>query len=167
VFTADVFARHRERPIVLLDYSLAMLRRARRRLERAAGRVPDNLILLQADIFDLPFPDSVFATVSAPFVIHIFEDVGAVIGGLRRVLSGGGGLFITSLVSRPGSHFGNWYLQRLHKAGEVAAPRDPAQLLKLIETAGCTGLDCHAVGHVAYLSNAGSGKGAARASKSC
>jgi ubiquinone/menaquinone biosynthesis C-methylase UbiE len=151
VFTADVIARGSERPIVLLDYSIQMLRRARRRLERVAGSVPENLILLQADLFDLPFRPGTLTTVSAPFVIHLFQDVASLVGSLDRVLAQGGGLFITSLVSRPGSRFSNWYLRRLHKAGEVAVPRDADQVQKLIEAACTAKFDHCQTGHVAYF----------------
>src|SRR5262249_8844557 len=122
VFTADVIARNRKRPIVLLDYSIEMLRRARRRGERIARSVADNLILLQADLFDLPFRPGTLTTVSAPFVIHLFQEVASLMGSFGRVLAPAGELFITSLVSRPGSRFSNWYLRRLHRAGEIAAP---------------------------------------------
>jgi ubiquinone/menaquinone biosynthesis C-methylase UbiE len=149
VFTADVIARS-ERPIVLLDYSNEMLRRAKRRLERHAGRMPENLILLQADLFDLPFRPSTFATISVPFVIHLFQDVASLIISLERVLVPGGSQFITSLVSRPGSRFSNWYLWRLHKAGEVAAPRDAASVQHLIEAASTARFDHRQTGHVAY-----------------
>jgi len=151
VFTADVISRGSQRPIVLLDYSIEMLRRARRRLEKCAGCVPENLILLQGDLFDLPFRPTTFTTVSAPFVIHLFQDVAPLIESLEHVLAPGAGLFVTSLISRPGSRFSNWYLQRLHKAGEVAAPRTAAQVQQLIEAASTLRIDYRQTGHVGYF----------------
>ena len=73
-FTANLFAGHRAREVVLLDYSLGMLRRARRRIEQICGSVPSHLTLLHADIHDLPFRDGVFSTVSFPAALHEFRD---------------------------------------------------------------------------------------------
>lgn len=76
--------------------------RARRRLDRLCGPVPEHLVLCQGDVFDLPFETSAFATVSCSAVIHGFDDPAQAVRQLIRVLAPGGNLFLTSLVTVPG-----------------------------------------------------------------
>ena len=152
VFTASVFAHKTGRPVVLLDRSLRMLRRARRRLDRLCGRVPGHLVLCQGDMFDLPFKTSAFATVSCPAVIHGFDDPAQAVRQLVRVLAPGGNLFLTSLVTVPGRRFANRYLRQMHRGGEIAAPRsatDVAEQLKAVD--GLVHLTHAAIGSMAYF----------------
>lgn len=127
VFTAESYARP-ERPLVLLDRSIGMLESARRRLHRAAGHIPDNVVLLQGDLRDLPFREGSFATVLSMGMLHLFEDVGDVMSELMRVAQPDAWLFLTSLVAERA--IGRRYLALLHRAGEVARPRTPARLLE-------------------------------------
>ena len=60
VFTANAYAHSNNRAIILLDRSLGMLKRARERLNRIHGSVPDNVAFLQGDVFNLPFADNTF-----------------------------------------------------------------------------------------------------------
>lgn len=133
VFTAEVYART-ERPLVLVDRSIGMLEAARARLLRVAGRVPDGVVLLQGDLFDLPFRPGSFATVLCMGMLHLFEDVSGVVSELVRVAAPGGQLFLTSLVAE--QTIGKRYLALLHRAGEVARPRTQAQLLAELRGTG-------------------------------
>ena len=158
VFTGDLFARNQSRRVVLLDHSIRMLRRARRRLESVCGRVPDSLVLLQADIVDLPFKNGAFTTVSLPAVLHAFDDPVVPVSQLRRVLAADGTMYITSLVSVPGRAFANAYLRGMHRGGQIAAPRsveEVAQKLRVVD--GLPDLHHWADGSMGYLTNAGAG----------
>ena len=119
------------RPAVLCDLSRGMLVEARRRVIAMAGRWPERLVLLQADIHDLPFRADAFGAVLCPGMLHLFEDVAAVTGELARVTAPDGRIFASSLVAERG--IGSAYLRLLHKSGEVARPRSAAALLGMLE----------------------------------
>ncbi len=154
VFTADLFVSNRSRPVVLLDYSIRMLRRARRRLESAHGRIPDSLVLLQADIIDLPFKSGTFTTVSLPAALHEFDDPVVPVNQLRRVLAEDGTLYITSLVSVPGRAFANAYLRGMHRGGQIAEPRSVEELAQeLLAVDGLSNLRHWTDGNMAFFTN--------------
>ena len=132
VFTAGVYA-HSDRPLVLLDQSLGMLHAARRRLIRAAGRMPDGIVLLQGDIRDLPFRSARLSTVLSMGMLHLFEELTGMISTLAHVTAPEGQMFLTSLIAR--GWIGERYLRLLHRAGEVAKPRTEHQLVRELRTA--------------------------------
>lgn len=118
VFTADVYANADNELIVLLDRSLGMLRKARERLRKRCNGIPKNIVLIQGDIFDLPFHDAAFDTVASFGVLHMFEQKTALLAELERVKKRLGQVFFSSLVGN--NMLGKRYLQVLRKAGEVA-----------------------------------------------
>jgi SAM-dependent methyltransferase len=70
LFTAQAYLEC-SRPIIAFDQSLHMLRRARSRLKKLAGSVPERILLLQADISDPPlrpasFPRSLHERAASP-----------------------------------------------------------------------------------------------------
>jgi len=74
VFTSKVYTQYQERPLILVDRSLGMLRRAQVRLRNETGKTPENITLLQSDLFALPFRAGVFETVLSFGMLHIFSD---------------------------------------------------------------------------------------------
>lgn len=64
VSTAEVHTRS-GRPTVLVGLSLDMLRAARDRLVGLAGRLPQHLVMLQADLRSLPFRSSILGSLLA------------------------------------------------------------------------------------------------------
>jgi ubiquinone/menaquinone biosynthesis C-methylase UbiE len=132
IFSARAYSLHPDRPVVLLDHSLGMLRQARARLRRVAPHRQAPLVLLQADLQDLPFRDHVFETVLSMGVLHLFPDPERVLAGLNRVLAPSGSLFLNSLVL--GRRLGNAYLHVLHFCGEVARPRSAAEIRALVHS---------------------------------
>lgn len=62
LFTAGAYVEGK-RQVIAIDQSLSMLRWARRRLINLAGSVPGHILLLQADLNDLPFRPDSFRTV--------------------------------------------------------------------------------------------------------
>jgi len=78
--------------LVGVDRSAAMLARARRRVARA--RLRGRVRLIRGDIRRLPFPDSSFAAVLAPYgVLQSLlreRDLAATLASVRRVLEPGG-----------------------------------------------------------------------------
>jgi SAM-dependent methyltransferase len=132
VSTAMVHAKC-SRPTVLIDLSIDMLQVARSRLLQSLDALPETLVLLQADIRDLPFRDGVFATVLCPGMLHLFEPVEAITRELARVVAHGSHIFASSLVAE--RLIGRGYLALLHRAGEIAQPRTEAELLARLNTA--------------------------------
>lgn len=132
---AATAALHRDagRPVVLVDRSRPMLERAALRI--AGGEdapLPGHVRLVQADLEDLPFAPGGFATVLCMGVLHLWDDPRRLVERLRAQLAPGGRLHVSALVAaRP---VGRRYLRALHRAGEVAAPRTPAELEEVLGT---------------------------------
>lgn len=129
LFTASTYAGSKRR-IVAFDQSLAMLRRARARLRKLSGRVPEHVRLLQADLNDLPFRQKSFRTVMCLNVLHQIDDAAGLIVGLNELLSQTGDLYLTSLVSTDRT-IGDWYLKALYRTGEFVRPRNERELREL------------------------------------
>jgi len=128
VFTAADYA-NSTAPVILLDRSLGMLRRARTRLTDAHPS-----IVVQGDLYDLPFDDAVFERVYHLAVAHVLPERLPVLRELHRVLRPGGTLYITSLIR--GSWIGDAWAQVLHRRGEVTAPYDADVLLEELASVG-------------------------------
>ncbi|HWI71423.1 MAG TPA: hypothetical protein VNT55_05680, partial [Baekduia sp.] len=81
------------------------------------------------------------ATVLALGTLHLFDDIAELVAPLRKRLAPGGLLYVSGLVAETAR--GRRYLEVLHRAGEVAAPRTAAQLRAALgdpedfRTAGC------------------------------
>lgn len=147
LFTAAVYT-HSERPIIAVDHSLGMLRRARTRLRQASGEMPRNVLLLQADLLDLPFTSGTFSSVLSMGMLHLFGDGNAMLQSLRRALRPRGRLYLSSLVThgRRGDH----YLRFLQRRGEVGACRSVDEVHALVAAASDHVAECRAVGNIAY-----------------
>ncbi|WP_067738585.1 class I SAM-dependent methyltransferase [Novosphingobium naphthalenivorans] len=151
VSTAAVHA-GASRPTILVDLSTDMLRAARNRLVALAGRVPEQVVLVQADLTALPFRDGAFGSVLCPGMLHLFEDVEAITLELARVADPAACLFATSLVAE--RWLGKRYLSALHRAGEVAHPRRFAELTSRLNGPASgleTPIDARLAGSMAFL----------------
>jgi len=147
VFTAKIYAKS-ECPIVLLDRSLGMLRRARDRLIKYAGRVPENIILIQADIFNMPFLKGLFSTVQSFGMLHIFENTENLLNELHRVKADHGKLFLSSLAAN--NKLGEKYLQLLQQQKEVALCQSSELLQQRLMKAGGN-FEVSTIGNMAYF----------------
>ena len=154
VFTHHVYACHAGPPIVLVDRSLGMLSRARRRLLQGGRKVGSNLVFVQADLLELPFRAGQFETVSCPGLLHLFEDPLPLVGNLCRALAPQGAIFLTSLVKKAERRFATCYLNWLERNGEVATPPTVGEVSQLLST--CDALPLlfgTARGNMAYWAN--------------
>lgn len=138
------------RPLVVLDRSLAMLRRGMARLRHIHGRIPPNVAFMQADANSLPFRTGSISTVVCHGAFHVFSSPAAVCAEWVRVLESGGRLFVSSLVQ--GRWLGDQYLGLLHRAGEVAQPYSPAEFARRVEAWFGATAKLEAMGNFAYLS---------------
>ena len=79
-----------------IDASRAMLALARARLAKPEL---SHCAVRQADMYRLPFGDSLFDTVVLQMVLHYAEDPAAALGEAARVLRPGGGLIVIDLAA--------------------------------------------------------------------
>ncbi len=152
IFTAASYLES-DRTIVAFDESLAMLRRARKRLLKLAGAVPERVVLLQGDLADLPFRPNSFGSVLCMNVLHHVEDAGTLIANLKTLLTDEGHLYLTSLVYNK-RFIGDRYLNALHAAGEFVQPRSSLELRKLLEQVLGESVSYRVKGNMAFASAA-------------
>lgn len=118
-FTAKAYGRFPERPVVLLDQSLTMLRMAKSRLIRRMGRVPGNLLLLHADAQHLPFREGAFRKILCENFLHCIGDSAGLLLPCGQMVSKGGEMVFTTLV-RSG-RISDRYLQVLADSGKLVS----------------------------------------------
>jgi ubiquinone/menaquinone biosynthesis C-methylase UbiE len=118
-FTADVYSRWSGRPVILADQSLKMLRMGKARLAGRRGRVPENLILLQADALRLPFRENTFQTVLCQNLLHCLADTGPLLASLEKIMPENGRMYFTTLVKA--GRLADRYLDALEKNGKLVA----------------------------------------------
>jgi demethylmenaquinone methyltransferase/2-methoxy-6-polyprenyl-1,4-benzoquinol methylase len=87
-------ARGRGATVTGLDFSPAML-------ERARGKAPE-LDWIQGDALALPFEDASFDAATVGFGVRNFDDLGAGLGELRRVLRPGGRVAVLEITQPRG-----------------------------------------------------------------
>ena len=150
VFTADVYAQSQNSLIILLDRSLGMLERAKERLIERCGEVPSHIVLLQGDVFDLPFKEHTFDAVMSQGLLHMFDDKTAFLQELERVKKEEGCLSFTSLVGN--TIVGRYYLKLLKKAGEVAVAYSSSELKNILEKMPHD-YESKSIGNMAYMKN--------------
>jgi SAM-dependent methyltransferase len=139
-----------KRQIIAFDQSLAMLRRARKRLIKFAGFMPEHILLLQADLRDLPFRTAGFRTVLFLNVLHQFEKAAALIPSLKRLLTENGHLYLTSLVAN-NRFIGDHYLNALYATGEFVRPRTNLELRELLDRALGQEISYRTRGNMAFI----------------
>lgn len=149
VFTAEAYALVPGRPVVAVDLSLDMLRMAKKRLREATRGGEHRVILLQADLLDLPFAPGKFETVLSMGMLHLFEDSAPLLDALGGCLRPGGNLFLSALVES--GRLGDRYLRFLHRAGEVATPRDVGVLESRLATSQFSSAQVQIEGNMAFV----------------
>jgi len=132
-----------DRPLLLVDRSIDMLRIARE-------RVGDDATLLQADLFDLPLPAASFETVCSFGVMHVLDDPVPALEQLWRCVAPGGQLWITSLVDSGRVLARAWYAA-LRLAGEAGPMLAPDALAGTIEQVTGTAPEVERAGAFALL----------------
>lgn len=125
LFTAPMYRDTAVRSIALVDRSMGMLSRARKRLGSP------GFAMVQADGAALPLRPGTFAAVLSLNLLHVPCDrTGIVAQCAQSLLPGRGRLFVTSLV-RSGRWSDVW-LSILHRAGELDAPLTPDELRETV-----------------------------------
>lgn len=155
-FTADTHIHYADRPVVLSDQSLKMLRMAKARLIRLHGHIPDHIVLLQADALHLPFRPDSFQTIISLNLLHCLKDIKSLFIGLHSILSEDGKMVFTTLVK--GNRFADRYLNALAKADKLEA-RDIGQIGRAFEEMDMP-MDYHLAGNLAFITCLGNKKSA-------
>lgn len=146
-FTASTFVEWADKPVVLLDQSLTLLKKAKKRLIRNCGCLPDNVVLLHGDATRLPFQDHVFTAVMAFNLLHVLQDIPGFARELQRVRVNGAPLLLTTLVLA--DRLADRYLKMWGDAGELT-PRRPQQLIQALTDASIAA-SCAVKGSLAVL----------------
>jgi ubiquinone/menaquinone biosynthesis C-methylase UbiE len=148
VFTAQSYSAYDKRPVILLDRSLGMLKKAEERLLKINGKIPSNIILLQADVFNLPFPAETFSTIISYGMLHVFSETKLFLSSLSNALKVNGKMYFLVLLAQ--DILGKIYLNFAKATGEIALALDEEEMKKkLIET----GFEpkIKAVGNMGYI----------------
>jgi len=146
-FTAKAYAEYPDRPVVLLDRSLKLLRMAKARLEKRCGEIPTNVVLIHGDALQLPFRAQSFTTIISLNLLHVLADVEAALHELRRVLADGGTISLTTLVEN--HRLADRYLHMWGRAGELV-PRTADEIAAAFEKAELTA-EFRAKGNLVFI----------------
>ncbi|MDO9265296.1 MAG: class I SAM-dependent methyltransferase [Desulfosalsimonadaceae bacterium] len=118
-FTARTYIRYPDRPVVLVDQSLKMLKIAVSRLVKINGKVPDNMVFLHADALRLPFREKSFHTVISQNLLHCLSDTNILLKKLKNIVAENGKMYFTTLVK--GNRFADRYLEALANGGKLVS----------------------------------------------
>ena len=132
-FTATVYGQYIERPVVLVDRSLKMLRMAKSRLIKQNGKVPGNMVFLHSDALCLPFQENTFTTIISENLLHCLRDTGILLEQLKNIISKNGKMYFTTLVKN--NRFADKYLGALADSGKLIS-RTVADHKEILNQAG-------------------------------
>ena len=118
-FTAQIYDQYTQRPAVLMDRSLKMLRMAKARVMKRNGKVPDNLLFLQADALYLPFKEQSFSTILCENLLHCLGDTRPLLQQTNAILSKNGRMYFTTLVKA--GRLADYYLEALAGCGKLVS----------------------------------------------
>ncbi|MGV6859200.1 MAG: methyltransferase domain-containing protein [bacterium] len=118
------------RSVVVIEHSLSALKAAKKKVEKAVGRVPENFVFLQADYRDLPFRDGAFSIVLALGALNTVAAVWELVQHTKRVTSRPGEVYMSAL-ALTGRWLGDRKLESLSRAGKL--PKQPWTLFDLSE----------------------------------
>lgn len=116
-FTAKAYSQYTDRPVILVDQSLKMLRMAKSRLIKQNGKVPDNLVFLHSDALHLPFQENAFTTIISENLLHCLDDTSSLLKQLKNSIAKNGKIYFTTLVRT--NRWADKYLQALADSGKL------------------------------------------------
>jgi len=131
LFTAPMYRDARAGSVALVDRSMGMLSRGRKRLGSPDCGLPAGITMVHGDGAMLPLRRGAFSAILSLNLLHVPCDRTAIVAECARcLLPGRGRLFVTSLV-RSGRWSDAW-LSILHRAGELALPVTREQLCETV-----------------------------------
>lgn len=131
LFTAPMYRDAGAGSVALVDRSMGMLSRGRKRLESPDRALPAGIAMVQADGAAMPLRTGIYSAILSLNLLHVPCDRTAIVAEWAGcLLPGRGRLFVTSLV-RSGRWSDAW-LSFLHRAGELASPVTREQLCETV-----------------------------------
>lgn len=118
-FTAKTYSQCTDRPMVLADQSLKMLRMAKAKFKKQKGSIPENICFLHADAIQLPFKENTFTTILSENLLHCLNDTGLLLKQLKSIISKNGNMYFTTLVKA--NRFADKYLEVLADSGKLVS----------------------------------------------
>ena len=118
-FTAKTYSQYAERPMVLADQSLKMLRMAKDKFIKQKGSIPENVCFLHADALQLPFKENTFTTILSENLLHCLNNTGILLKQLKSIISGNSNMYFTTLVRA--NRFADKYLETLANSGKLVS----------------------------------------------
>jgi ubiquinone/menaquinone biosynthesis C-methylase UbiE len=113
--TSDIYLKAKN-TCVLVDNSAEMLKIAKRRLGNFSSNQSNNIHLVQADVFDLPFPNNTFDSVCSFGMIHLFDNKQAFVNEVLRTLKPGGAFYFSTMTTKRA--ISSFYMSQLRKMNE-------------------------------------------------
>ena len=130
LFTAPMY-RDARGAVALVDRSMGMLSRGRKRLGSPDRALPAGIALVQADGAALPLRTGIYSAILSLNLLHVPCDRTAIVAECAQsLLPGRGRLFVTSLV-RSGRWSDAW-LSILSRTGELASPVTREELCETV-----------------------------------
>lgn len=131
LFTAPMYQDARAGSVALVDRSMGMLSRGRKRLGSPESVIPAGIAMVHADGASLPLRRGIFSAILSLNLLHVPCDRTAIVAEMAGcLLHGQGRLFVTALV-RSGRWSDAW-LSILYRAGELASPVTREQLCETV-----------------------------------
>lgn len=118
-FAAKTYIQYSDRPCILIDQSLKMLRLAKSRLIKFNGNVPDNMVFLHADALHLPFQQKSFKTIISLNLLHCIDDTKKLLIGLKKLVSEDGKMYFTTLINS--DRLADRYIAALARGGKLVS----------------------------------------------
>jgi ubiquinone/menaquinone biosynthesis C-methylase UbiE len=146
-FTAKLYGQYTERPVLLVDQSIKMLRMAKSKLIRQNGHIPENIAFLHADALQLPFKANAFTTIISENLLHCLNDTGVLLKQLKNIISENGNMYFTTLVKA--NRFADKYIEALAGGGKMV-PRNANDHEKTFEQAGLS-IECQTIGNLLVI----------------
>ena len=147
-FTAKTYAQYTQRPVVLFDQSMKLLRIAKGRMVNIRGIIPDNMVFLQGDALQLPYKPHSFETIISLNLLHVLQDLEKILLGMKKVLSENGKLLLTTLIEN--HRISDRYLRMWERKGELVC-RNILQLNTIFDDLKIP-IEHHVVGNMAFIS---------------
>lgn len=149
-FTAKIYSQYTERPVVLVDRSIKMLRMGKAQLLKQNGYIPENITFLHADALQLPFKENAFTTIISENLLHCLDDTGILLKQLKDMISENGNVYFTTLVRA--NRFADRYLETLANNGKLVS-RTANDHKKIFEQTGFS-IECQTIGNILVITRA-------------
>lgn len=129
-FTAKAYLDYSKHFIAFLDQSINLIKKAKSRLIKLNGNVPDNMIFIHGDALKLPFKPKSFGTIISINLLHVLKNIEKILNQLTEVLADEGTISFTSLVLN--NRLADKYFQAIASTG-AAIPRTTEQLISFFD----------------------------------